>query len=122
MKRFLLVLAMVLLPMVALASPFIVSDPYGQTEVQPTVFEMLMDAATIPIDVLPSMVTNGGPIFKYDIVGLPMGNHSIQVRACIPDTGSIGGGRSCSAYVPFSFTLSPPSPAPKIPIGLRLQK
>jgi hypothetical protein len=84
MKRLLMVLAMVLLPIMAFASPFVVCDPYLTTEVQPTSFTVTLDAGN-PVSSSPVAVT-GGLILKYDVGTVALGAHTIKVKACITDT------------------------------------
>lgn len=98
------------------ASPFIKSDPYATNDVQPTVFEMIMDANP-SVDVSPT-TSPTGMIFSYDLQTI-VGSHSVQVRACVVDTD---GTRYCSDYSPFAFTITPIPTPPKAPMGLRLQK
>lgn len=114
MKKMFLVLAMVLLPMVAFTSPFIVCDPYLPTEVQPTNFVIVLDTGS-PISVVP-VAGIGGLILKYDVGGVAVGPHTVKVKACVTDPAW---GEACSAEVPFTFTR----PAnPSLPRGISLSK
>jgi hypothetical protein len=115
MKRLLLILAMVLLPMVALASPFLTCDPYPTTVTQPTEFGIIMDTASVDTYVPATTNTDGSKGLNYDLANLAIGAHNVKVRACVPDTSTTPAGRSCSDYTPFSFSITPKAPsAPRL--------
>jgi hypothetical protein len=109
MKRFLLVLALVLLPMMAFASPNLTCDPYPTTVVQPTEFGIIMDTLA---EVYSAVIVNtdGSKVLMYDLVAVPVGNHNVKVRACVPDPTTTPAGRSCSDYSPFAFSVTPKIP------------
>jgi hypothetical protein len=73
LKGLLLVLA--LFPSVALASPFLVCDPYSPAD-QVTNFQVTIDAAA-PVDSAP--VNNA---LKYDLANISFGSHTVKVKAC----------------------------------------
>jgi hypothetical protein len=111
MKRLLMVLVIMLfLPMVVSAAPFIKSDPYLPTEVQPTSFVLVIDGGS-PISVVPVAGDVGatGLILKYDVGGVTVGSHTVRVKACVNDPAW---GEACSAEVPFTFT-KPVAPSMK---------
>jgi len=106
MKRLLLALLFVLLPITVYASPFLVCDPYPTTVTQPTYFNVVMDSGA-PVQSTPESVT-GGLRLHYDLVSISNGSHSATVAAC-NEWG-------CSSTVPFAFVKS----APSAPANIRL--
>jgi hypothetical protein len=99
-----------LLPVSALASPFVISDP-----VDPAVTDcgIFLDAA--PKQTVPVTLSGTSKICKFDIAGIANGAHTIKATAIIND--SIWGVLESPQSVPLSFT-KPASPA--APATLRL--
>ncbi len=102
MKRtILIVLAIVLLPMAALAAPFLVCDP--QTGVDHYV-------STGPPWVPTSVIAQADGSLKMDVSASTVGTNSLTVKACKNDAVW---GELCSIAAPFVFTrpTSPTAPA-----------
>lgn len=99
MQKILFVLAMVLLPMVAFASPFIACEPYPPAELQPQYFYVSLDGAT-PVKVTHVFDPQGWKLL--DIGNVSVGQHEVKVKACTPETDVWL--EACSAEVPFAFT------------------
>lgn len=98
-----------LLPAVAFASPFIISEPYPYTMTQPTSC-IAVDGNTVYES--PVEVVEGGLRCKIDIQGAAEGQHTMQVRAKrVTETGVVE-----STSVPFSFNMILINP----PAGLQL--
>ena len=100
MKKCLLIVSLVLFPVLAFASPFLVCDPYLTGEIQPTHFSVIVDGQ--PEVLSPSEVLGDGSVrLHYDLVGVTQGSHQVEVRAVIIDPVW---GRTDSASSPFDFT------------------
>lgn len=124
MKRwFMLVglMSLLLLPIVAQASPSVVSDPYTVGMVQPTKFEVQdqtgVDGSGNPIwgstiNSTPEDLGGATCRVKYDIGAYSVGPHTIRVRAV-----GILGDVSAWAIPPFTFTHPT---APILPSGFAL--
>lgn len=95
MPCFLSTVSGLLLGASAMAAPFIVSDPYPPTDLQPTHCEASEGALTFTS---PVEVVAGGVRCKIDLAGIPTGNHTMAVRA----TSTVAGVGASSA-APFSF-------------------
>ncbi|WP_295455269.1 hypothetical protein [uncultured Thiodictyon sp.] len=109
MKAFIL-LGALLAPGLSRAAPFVVSDPYAASGVQPTYFEVKFDAGAW----LRSETGKDAAalvILRDDLGarGLAHGAHTVVARACVDGWG-------CSAASPpFAFTAGAPGvPAIKI--------
>jgi hypothetical protein len=59
--------------------PFLISDPYQKTDDQPTEFRIISESVnvTVPAD----KHTNGTVKLRYDLGGLPDGEHVLQIIA-----------------------------------------
>lgn len=94
--KLLLSIVMVLMACgVALAAPFIISDPYPLTENQPESFSMLVGGQTIVVPVVKNAA--GEVYFKYDVAGI-VGKFTGTVRAYAVQWGY-------STPVPFDFNI-----------------
>jgi hypothetical protein len=98
-SAFLAVMLCVLFPVVVLASPFLVCDPYPTTGVQPAYFSIVPDGGAA-IASTPELVTGGAVRLHHDMAGVTTGIHNWTVAAC-NEWG-------CSSAVPFGFTKSVP--------------
>jgi hypothetical protein len=118
MKKLILLaigVVLVLMASISFGAPWIESDPYLLTDVQPTIFEVIMGTNTA-VDSLPVSGTFGtGVKLRYDLLNAT-GIVAGKIRACVPSNVVLGE-RSCSDYVPFSFAI--PSPAPHVPNNLK---
>ena len=106
MKRLLLILLFVLLPITAYASPFLICDWYPSTVTQPSYFNVIMDGGS-PVQSTPESGASGVRL-HYDLASLSSGTHNATVAAC-NEWG-------CSSTVPFGFTKA----APGVPANIRL--
>lgn len=93
----------------AQAAPFIVSDPYAASAIQPSEFRLKLDGSATEV-VSPWVADLAGlKYFKYDGGPLSNGSHTIVVKAC--------NAAECSAdSPPFPFVRG----APAVPVNLRL--
>lgn len=94
------------------AAPFAVCDPYPATGIQPDEFEVVVDGGAIVIS-LPETVT-GGKRLHYDVSGVSVGPHTMNVKACKTD---VAWGRLCSTATPLAFTR-PSAPVAPVSLGL----
>jgi len=103
MKKLILVLLLLLIPMWAWAAPFLVCDP--QTGV--THYEVAVDGNTYVVDAQPDTR------LAYDLTGLQVGVHNFLVRAMILYNDPAGGASSWgkSDAVPFVGTRILVNPA-----------
>jgi len=85
MKKLILIAAILLLSTTAYGAPYLVSDPQANTETYEIVGTIV---GTVPAQPDGSL--------RYDLVSVPVGNHTIQVSACV--------GVWCSDPSPFAFT------------------
>ena len=103
----------ILVPVSAWPSPFVVSDPYPASGVQPDGFAVSVDGGAVVE--YPAQAVTGGVRMYFDIGGLPAGSHTITVRAYKnyqePWT------RKESDPVNFTFTVPA---APSAPAGIGL--
>ena len=105
MKKLLLILAMVLIPTLSFAAPFLVCDPQaGVTDYK------LTGPAWVPAT---APAQPDGSI-HMDVSGATVGLNSITVAACKTDPVW---GQLCSPFVPYSFTRPA---APSTPSNIRL--
>jgi len=95
------------------ASPFVVSDPYPESAVQPDGFLVVLDNAPV-VESPADPVTASTKRFKFDVGGVSAGNHTINVKAFVYDATC---GRVESAEAVFTFARPA---APAVPAGLRL--
>jgi hypothetical protein len=104
MRRFrmktLLSIALILIATTVFATPFLVSDPNPSGV---TRYEFTGDAF------FQTIASQADGSLRYDLAGIPNGNHSITVRACNELWG-------CSVTVPFEFNAE----RPNAPSNLRL--
>lgn len=98
MKKLLIAIMVILLPVLAYASPFIVCDPYPTTVEQPDYFNVTLDGGAV-VQSTPQAVT-GGLRLHFDLSGISNGTHNMTVAAC-NEWG-------CSSTVPFGFTKAVP--------------
>ena len=104
-----LLAAMLLFPGIALATPFLMCDPYPNTGPQPTEFIVNVSGITAPI-VTPAVDVTGGKVLKLDLGPLNLvGPKTVTAKA-----RNAYGESALSA--PFSFTAG----APAVPSGLTL--
>lgn len=89
------------------ATPFLVSDSYPTTVVQPSYFELVFDGGS-PVQSTPETVP-GGVRLHYDLASMTVGTHASTVKACNQ--------WGCSGTVPFSFSKG----VPTIPAGIKLE-
>ncbi len=117
-KAIFLILTLLLFATVAQGSPFLVTNPYPPTEVQPTYFLISIDggASVKSLAVSADPANPGSYMLKYDLGGLAIspGTHNATIAACIEPSGVNMGG--CSATVPFSFS----NLVPAAPTGVKL--
>jgi len=95
------------------AAPFVVSDPYPESAVQPDGFLVVLDNAPV-VESPADPVTASTVRFKFDVGSVTAGSHTIRVKAFKNDAAW---GRLESAEAVFTF--SRPA-APAVPAGLRL--
>ena len=88
------------------AAPFVVSDPYPESAVQPDGFLVVLDNAPV-VESPADPVTASTKRFKFDVGGVSAGNHTLKVKAYKNDAVW---GRLESAEVNFTFTR-PAAPA-----------
>ena len=113
MKKLLFLIAFFLWVGTAMASPFVVSDPYPESAVQPDGFLVVLDNAPV-VESPADPVTASTKRFKFDVGGVSAGNHTLKVKAYKNDEVW---GRLESAEVNFTFTRPA---APAVPGGLQL--
>ena len=108
MKRILQLLSsLLLIPSIAVAAPFVTTDPTPLTAV--TQCGVYLDSAakvTIPVT-----AATGGSICKFDAANVSTGNHSIQMTF-ITVNDPIWGSLESAKSVPLSFTRPSVPPAP----------
>lgn len=63
----------------AIAAPFLVCDPYGPDSLQPTAFEVTANGRTE--SVAPVTYPDGSAYLRYDLKGLPDGEHTLRIKA-----------------------------------------
>ncbi len=97
------------------ASPFVVSDPYPESAVQPDGFLVVLDNAPV-VESPADPVTASTKRFKFDVGGVSAGNHTINVKAFVYDATW---GRVESAEAVFTFARPA---APSGASGLRLSQ
>jgi hypothetical protein len=95
------------------ASPFVVSDPYPESAVQPDGFLVVLDNAPV-VESPADPVTSSTVRFKFDVGAVTSGNHTLKVKAYKNDAVW---GRLESAEAVFTFARPA---APAVPAGLRL--
>ena len=93
----------------AFAAPFLVSDPYPSTEVQPTEFVVTISGVPAPV-ITPVVETPQGKILRLDLGPLNLsGSRTVTAKA-----RNIWGMSADS--LPFTFTAGPPG----LPTGITL--
>lgn len=97
------IIAISCLVSLAHADPFLICDP--QTNVTHYVVTMDGDTTTVPAFDL----GDGTVMLKYDLAGIPMGPHNVEVKA--------KNVWEESTSVPFDFTKA----LPDVPAGLRIE-
>lgn len=106
-KTIIAVFLFVLVAAPALATPFLVCDPYLAAVVQPSYFELMFDGGSpvqSPVETVPT-----GVRLHYDLASMTVGSHAVIVKACNQ--------WGCSSTVPFSFSKGVPSS----PAGIKLE-
>ena len=68
-----------LIPVVLLAGPLLVCDPYPATELQPTKFVVSVNGSAV--EVLPEKHPGGGSYLRYDLGSLADGIYTVRVKA-----------------------------------------
>ncbi len=81
------------------ASPFVVSDPYPESAVQPDGFLVVLDNAPV-VESPADPVTSSTVRFKFDVGAVTSGNHTLKVKAYKNDAVW---GRLESAEAVFTF-------------------
>ena len=110
MRKILVVVLTLMSPM-ALAAPFVVSDPLDP---RATHCGVLMDSA--PKQVIPVTAEAGGNICKFDLSGVAEGSHTVRMTSIAMD-GAVTWGESV-ASPPLSFVKQG---VPNAPAGLELR-
>lgn len=113
MKTCLLYLAM-LVPMVAGAAPFVISDPSTDTP-QPTHCGLLLDAAA-KVDVAVAKDANGKAYCQFDMAGITTGAHTVKATFILVDP--TWGRVESPVSVPLALTR-PGSPTAPAGLGLK---
>lgn len=90
------------------AGPYLTSDPYPVTVVQPTFFLLRFDGSTTPINSTAYVLQDGSRILLYDMAGLATGQHTVIAQAA-NEAGVSGDSQ------PFPFPIPYPSSAPGSP-------
>ena len=104
-----------LLSPMAMAAPFIVSDPYPATAVQPQTCQMDLDGAVKPAVAVAKNASNLA-YCKFDITGITAGSHTVKAKALASDP--VWGALESVWSVPFTFTK--PNGTTDVPTGLKL--
>ena len=105
MKRFILIMTILLFPINALCSPFLVCDP------QATVTHYKITGDAFWTGNIPAQVDGS---IRTELATIPVGVHNIAAVACRTDAIW---GEACSSSAPFSFTRPA---APITPAGVKL--
>lgn len=111
MKRFLLVF-LLMAPSLALAGPFVVSDPLIAGVSQCGIYVDSEPKITVPVTVV-----GGQNVCQWDAGNVSEGSHTVQMTA-IAVNDPLWGSRESAKSAPFSFVR--PS-APSAPAGLALR-
>lgn len=64
---------------IAVAAPFLVSDPYGTGDLQPTAFQVTVNGKADRV--VPVKHPDGGVYLRYDMKNLDDGVHVLKVKA-----------------------------------------
>lgn len=121
MKILICLILLVIFPVLAWASPFVVCDPYPATTIQPDNFKISTDVGATQ-NSTPQTVT-GGVRLHSDVGNTSVGNHTMAVQACKTypaDEWHPTATEACSATVNFPFTRPAEGVAPGIPANTRL--
>jgi len=105
MKRLLLIMAILLFPINALCSPFLVCDPQATV----THYKITGDAFWTG-----NIASQADGSIRTELATIPVGVHNIAVVAC---RTSDGWPEVCSFATPFTFTRPG---VPVIPVGVKL--
>lgn len=105
-------LAILLLPSLSYANPFVVSDPLPAGVTQCGVFLDALAKTTVPVTAV-----SGGNICKVDIGNVTVGSHTISLTS-ITVNDPIWGSLESAKSAPLSFTRPG---VPNAPTGLVLQ-
>ena len=119
--KWLLVLALILVPCAVWATPFVVSDAYPPASVQPDNFKVTVDGGAV-INSTPQTVPEGVR-FHHDIGSVTVGNHAMTVKACKTypaDEWHPDPVEACSATVNFPFARPAEPTSPGAPANIRL--
>jgi len=109
MKKYFAVLFCALaLPGLAVAAPFVVSDPYPASGVQPDGFAVSVDGGAVVES--PAQAVTGGVRLYYDVSAVSAGTHTLRVKAYKNDA-VWGRLESTEAVFTFSRPASPSAPA-----------
>lgn len=103
-----------LVPTMAIAAPFVVSDPSPDTP-QPTHCGLLLDA-TAKVDVAVAKDANGKAYCQFDMAGIPTGAHTVKATFVLNDP--IWGRVESPVSVPLALTR-PGSPIAPAGLGLK---
>jgi len=109
MKKYFAVLFCALaLPGLAVAAPFVVSDPYPAASLQPDGFAVAVDGGAVVES--PAQAVTGGVRLYYDVSAVSAGTHTLRVKAYKNDA-VWGRLESTEAVFTFSRPASPSAPA-----------
>ena len=103
--------ALTLLPALAVAAPFVVSDPYPAASTpKPTICTVYIDSDK-GVDSAVAVDSAGNPFCHYDISGVGAGSHAAKATFSIVDPiwGSLTSGMSNT--VNFAKPVAPTAPA-----------
>lgn len=90
----------------AIASPFLISDPYPLGGAQPTKQQIFLDSGAL-IEAAPETLPNGAVRIRHDLAGISTGQHTVKTKFC--------NAWGCSGY---SHELPFVAGAPDAPTGL----
>ena len=119
--KWLLALALILVPCAVWATPFVISDAYPPASVQPDNFKVAVDGGAVQ-NSAPQTVPEGVR-FRFDVGSVSVGNHSMTVQACKTypaDEWHPDPVEACSTTVPFAFSRPANPTNPGAPANIRL--
>ena len=116
MKKLFFFIAFFLFTGTAMASPFVVSDPYPESAVQPDGFLVSVDGGSV-VESPAVLAAPGSYKMRFDIGNLPEGEHTMTVRAFKNYAEPWGRKES----VPANFTFPVPA-GPQAAGGFKLVK
>ena len=117
--KFIIALLLVLIPAVAFGAPFVRCDQYIGAMGDPDYFKIFIDSGAAITT--PTFVYAGetGDSIHYDLVSLPVGQHTIKVQAC--KAATLWQAEVCSAdSSPLVLTRPVPVVATHVPVRLGL--